>query len=823
MKKFLSFAMALAMTASLVPATAFASSDAYVSNVVTVEEDTILTKGANGTQKEAPVLTLEAKSNFKKTEQNFRLKLENAEFTDKFNADCIKVASFSNATQDELDAIKKAQDDYDDAVDAFEAFLKVDATDAIATRIATLNIGAEDTDLLAADNKVTAESKAAAQAMVDAKVALDSAKAEVVGEAIVTVNKISDTQVSITIVTPAVLEKDDEVDITLETKATGGVATVSVVPLESEFSAETKTFAKTSDGATTAYVESVKNFQDGGKIDDFYIEEVVAGTIKAGTIKLKLSSGFEFVGTPKASVVEGTAVLGAAEISDGDTIKFSVTPKDASKALLIKVEDIQIGEDGADFGKVAKISVSGAETSNQTVEVGTYADFGMTLKAAAKELPVIYAGTQAGDGDNDENKTLKVTLEETVAGSWIEGRKLTLKLPEGVEFVDVDKVTASKFKKNNEAQDAVKAAIKEDEDNEISLSGDVFKANSATDKRKLEIEFNISAEADFTGDVDLVVTGAAVGNEELKATIATVKAPIEVKTEVNEVIIDYKNTPIKDITLIEPAAGLWEKGDVIILDAEEMKFEGDIKAEVVKGDMKLEKLDGDNVEVAKKEGTIAIKVKSQSSGTPAEIKISGIELYLERNLPAGDYELSVKGLTDNGESKNKFFMNNYAKDGDDKKGLFETESVTVMKDFVKVVTAGRDQNDTFTTKITVPVGADKIMAGTKEIPVDAPAYINKDGYTMLPVRAITEALNGVAIVRWDDATKTATISFGSRVFSMTVGSKTMNMNGVPTSLLAAPEIKNSRIFLPLRDLGYALGLTDGKIAWDAATSTATLN
>jgi len=49
------------------------------------------------------------------------------------------------------------------------------------------------------------------------------------------------------------------------------------------------------------------------------------------------------------------------------------------------------------------------------------------------------------------------------------------------------------------------------------------------------------------------------------------------------------------------------------------------------------------------------------------------------------------------------------------------------------------------------------------------------------------------------------------------------MNGVNTTLLAAPEIKNSRIFLPLRDLGYALGLTDSKITWDAATSTATLN
>ena len=51
----------------------------------------------------------------------------------------------------------------------------------------------------------------------------------------------------------------------------------------------------------------------------------------------------------------------------------------------------------------------------------------------------------------------------------------------------------------------------------------------------------------------------------------------------------------------------------------------------------------------------------------------------------------------------------------------------------------------------------------------------------------------------------------------------MNMNGVGTALNAAPEIKDGRVFLPLRDLGYALGLSDNQITWDATTNTATLN
>ena len=58
---------------------------------------------------------------------------------------------------------------------------------------------------------------------------------------------------------------------------------------------------------------------------------------------------------------------------------------------------------------------------------------------------------------------------------------------------------------------------------------------------------------------------------------------------------------------------------------------------------------------------------------------------------------------------------------------------------------------------------------------------------------------------------------------MTVGSKVLNMNGVSTALNAAPEIRDGRVFLPLRDLGYALGLSESQISWDATTQTARLN
>lgn len=649
----------------------------------------------------------------------------------------------------------------------------------------------------------------------------------------------------------------DVLSIPLFVRTTGGVASVSIDSLDSEFTSQGKTFAKTADGDTELSIEKVQNFYDDDEIKNLYLEELVAGTIEPGKIiSLRINGDFKMkadkdgVKVTRITGDGGTDVEVLKKDSDNNYVAFA--PGDeadeiylrvkgtakSTKATQYRIQGLKIVEDGADFGDEASITVSGGGTSKQTIKIGNYEDFGVKLTAEDKDLPVIYAGTMANS--KYDNQTLKVTIEETVANSFIDNRKMEISLPEGVEFVNdsgkrgaapdsIDDVTED-FKVYNFAgsESDVKAAMTlNDNGTKITISGKDLPDASGTNKdrkRKIEFSVHVSAEADFTGDVVMTLGGPGVADKNVSATVATVKAPIEVRTAVNELKIDYRNTEIADITLVEPEAGLWAKDDIINLEGERMSFESGAKAEVVNGDMKLDKYDGNYLDV--NDGVLSVKVSSRSSKTPAEIKISGLSLYMDRSLAAGNYKLKVFG-----EGKNEFFMNNYDKDGDDFANVFETQKVTVMDDFVKIVTAGRDKDDaTFTTKIVVPVGGDVITAGTKEIKLSEmqggacpPAYINNDGYTMLPVRAVVEALNEIATVRWDDATKTCTIGFGQRVFSMTVGSKVLNLNGVSTALNAAPENKDGRVFLPLRDLGYALGLSDSQISWDSTTQTAQLN
>ncbi|NDO47320.1 stalk domain-containing protein [Clostridium sp. MD294] len=681
----------------------------------------------------------------------------------------------------------------------------------------------------------------------------------------VTIDKKSDTRIIVT--TDGYKFKDGDVlRIPLFVRTTGGVASVSIDSLNSEFTSEGKTFAKTADGDTNLTIEKTQSFYDGDEVKNIYIEELVPGTLEDdGLVSLRVNGDFKLKRGNNFSIKRITGNNLDVELTesvytdpkcedkftkgdDSDEIYIQLGGTQSTQAVQYRITGLLIVEDGADFGDEATITVSGGGTSKQTVTIGTYEDYGVKMTAEDKELPVIYAGTKASS--KYDNQTLKVVIEETVANSFIDNRKMELTLPEGVEFVmdngdaeqkigSIDDITED-FKAYNfqGTLNQVKDAFTVDADGgKITITSKdlpegIFESSGSNKDRKRKFEFSVhvSAEADFTGDVVMTLSGPAVANQSVSATIATVKAPIEVRTTVNELKIDYRNTDVADITIVEPEAGLWAKDDVIKLEGERMSFEGGAKAEVVNGDMKLAKLGGDYVDTEDsgddKNGVLYVKVDSRSSKTPAEIKISGLSLYMNRSLAAGDYKLKVYG-----EPDNEFFMNNYHKDGDDYANSFETAKVTVMNDFVKVVTAGRDKDDaTFTTSIVVPVGSDVITAGTREIKLSEmeggacpPAYINNDGYTMLPVRAVTESLNNIAAVRWDDATKTCTIGFGQRVFSMTVGSKVLNMNGVSTALNAAPEIRDGRVFLPLRDLGYALGLSESQISWDATTQTARLN
>jgi iron complex transport system substrate-binding protein len=105
-----------------------------------------------------------------------------------------------------------------------------------------------------------------------------------------------------------------------------------------------------------------------------------------------------------------------------------------------------------------------------------------------------------------------------------------------------------------------------------------------------------------------------------------------------------------------------------------------------------------------------------------------------------------------------------------------------------------------------------VMDGTK-LSFDVNPQIIK-GRTMVPFRTLAEHIGASA--NWDEKTKKVTVTKGSSIVNLTVGSKQAQLNGKSTTLDAEPAIIDGRTLVPLRFVGESLGLW---VTWDGATST----
>lgn len=113
--------------------------------------------------------------------------------------------------------------------------------------------------------------------------------------------------------------------------------------------------------------------------------------------------------------------------------------------------------------------------------------------------------------------------------------------------------------------------------------------------------------------------------------------------------------------------------------------------------------------------------------------------------------------------------------------------------------------------LTLKVNGETIDTG------DTPPFI-ADGRTMVPVRFISEALG--AEVKWDANTRLVTITAPDKVITLTVGDKTLYVNGEAVQMDAAATIVNGRTFVPVKFIAEALGMTVG---WDPDSKTVSLN
>lgn len=581
--------------------------------------------------------------------------------------------------------------------------------------------------------------------------------------------------------------------------------------------------------------------------------ETVIGKFEEGMeIEMKLSKGFEWDMTEAAmNAIDGVS---KADI-DEDVFKFTVDFDDDVKDVIkFPVGTLLVEAVSAKAGDVATITVKASDVKVDGEMVGfdgkasveaikILEDAVIVSVDEDEDVPVMWAGVDAENNglnaDSDDHWSLEVTVEESVNDAWDFKKAFDMTLTEGVfvtdvKVTDIDDVIV--YGDKNEAEigtdDARDLFAKAYVDGE-----DYFKFGrkvmDATEKGKATISFQLElvAEPDFTGDVVLEVAGQEV-------VIANFVAPYTVTAAQNDLIIDYRYTKVPtDVVITEAEAGLWESGLEFGLTVERMQAEGDPEVTVNEESEMTVDVDG-----------FTFEVDDESEDEAAVVTISGIELYMSRDLAAGAYDLYLtsdllfEGNTnkeDVGYLAQPLFGNDddfaalksennvvadvtdvdLYKDGKEVTGGY----YTVKEGFVNIVTAGRDADDaSFTTKVVVPVGEAYIIAGEQQVALDVPAYVSAAGYTMLPVRAVAVALGILNNnVLWDQATKTVTILYGQRIITMQVGAKVVYVNGSAIPASASPEVVDGRTFLPMRDLATALGVTD--ITWDAATKTATLN
>ena len=125
------------------------------------------------------------------------------------------------------------------------------------------------------------------------------------------------------------------------------------------------------------------------------------------------------------------------------------------------------------------------------------------------------------------------------------------------------------------------------------------------------------------------------------------------------------------------------------------------------------------------------------------------------------------------------------------------------------------------TIIILQIGKTNFTVNGKTQYLDSPPII-KNGRTLVPIRAIVEALGGN--VTWNATERKITVNLGSNTIELWIGKSIAKVNGIDTPIdttnnKVVPEIINSRTMLPLRFVTENLGC---QVQWDGTTQTITI-
>ena len=133
----------------------------------------------------------------------------------------------------------------------------------------------------------------------------------------------------------------------------------------------------------------------------------------------------------------------------------------------------------------------------------------------------------------------------------------------------------------------------------------------------------------------------------------------------------------------------------------------------------------------------------------------------------------------------------------------------------------KDETKTTNTYQLTIGRADILKNGAVSHTADVAPYI-KNGYTMLPLRALLAVSNPAQEVKWS-ATENAAYTFVNDKLTMLTPNAATYKKGTETIKLSTPaELKDGRLFVSLRDWMSLMEIEGTQLDWNSATKTVTL-
>lgn len=416
-----------------------------------------------------------------------------------------------------------------------------------------------------------------------------------------------------------------------------------------------------------------------------------------------------------------------------------------------------------------------------------------------------------GSQDPDHTEIGQLVMEETAPGSLRAGATIEIELTGGAswavdgqgqlvqapQIAHLDSDLQGLELDSSVGKDGWELAGKDGD----TIRATIRKASNGTKGAKLIFEkglLDIPVEAS-AGDIHALVDGTA-GVSADAGVVAQIVEPVSMKLAdsfVKPVQGGVQSQMISDIVIRESLAGAigatnadsvvrftFESG--IVLNQPEpaqIQVDGDLVLNTEDLTMKLDE-----------QGRWSMEIPVESASTvPSVITLKDLKVTVDRTVPEGSLMVYMNGSMIQTE-------------GDEMAAEVAAANVVIPK------------NGNVMKSAVFVIGSTSYTVNGEGKTSDAAPFIDKNGRTLLPVRAVAEAFG--AIVGWDPQDQTVSILKDGKAISITVGSWVMNVGGVFVQNDSPAINKGGRVYLPIRVIAEALG---ANVEWDSATKTVYLN